>query len=122
MDKGKKVVSKNTGKGRVLATAVAKGVKAAKGGSRGGGSKSGSKSGKSKTVSSQKRMTRGIMDSKPIPSMPFRNLQAQRVMQDKPAALSAMRKEKPTKAQGYPNPMTKGGKVGYALTDLPNKP
>ncbi len=35
MDKGKKVVSKNTGKGRVAERAAAKGVKAAKGNSRG---------------------------------------------------------------------------------------
>ncbi len=86
------------------------------------GKKGGSKSGKSKTITSQKRMTKGIMDSKPIPSMSFKDLQAARTMQDKPAALSIMRKEKPTKAQGYPNPQTKGGKVGYALTDLPHKP
>ena len=85
------------------------------------GKKGGSKSGKSKTITSQKRMTKGIMDSKPIPSMSFKDLQAARTMQDKPAALSIMRKEKPTKAQGYPNPQTKGGKVGYALTDLPKK-
>ena len=121
--KGKKVVSKsNRGAVSAVKGVMGQASKAAKGGSRGGGSKSGSGSGKSKRTSSMRRMTHGHIDSSPIPAMPFRNLQAQRAMQDKPAALSIIRKEKPTKAQGYPNPMTKGGKVGYALTDLPDKP
>jgi hypothetical protein len=116
MDKGKKIVSKSPQKGvKMYRADKAKKAKAAKGSSKGGGSKSG------KTITSQKRMTKGIMDSKPIPSMSFKDLQAARTMQDKPAALSIMRKEKPTKAQGYPNPITKGGKAGYELTDLPNK-
>lgn len=82
----------------------------------------GSGSEKSKTVSSKRRMTQGYIDNSPIPAMPFRDIQAARTMQDKPAALSIIRKERPTKAQGYPNPITKGGKAGYALTDLPDKP
>lgn len=120
--KGKKVVSKsNRGMISAVKAFMAKDSKDARG-KRGGGSKSNSGSDKSKMITAKYRLTQGYMTDDIIPDMPFRNLQAQRVMQDRPAALSAMKKEKPTKAQGYPNPMTKGGKVGYALTDISYKP
>ena len=118
----RKTVSNNSGKGRLVATAFAKRLKAAKSGSRRSGLKgiSGAASGAVAGAMAGDKGKR--MMKKTISDMPFKNVQAQRAMQDKPAALSAMRKEKPTKSQGYPNPITKGGKVGYALTDLPHKP
>ncbi len=68
MDKGKKIVSRSPREGvKMYRADKSKKAKASKGGSKGGGSKSG------KTIASQTRMTKGIMDSKPIPSMPFKN-------------------------------------------------
>jgi|TARA_Y100000289_G_scaffold65241_1_gene78458 hypothetical protein len=112
MDKGKKIVSKNTGKGRLASTAGAIGVKAAKGGSRGGGSKSS----KSKTVSPRlTQRTRRKLLEQPDPASAFKDLQARRTMQDKPAALSIMREKRPYRERAMPPIPTKGGKTGLGL-------
>lgn len=115
--KGKRIVSKKrvggfANRGRTL--------KGYQGGSRGGGSKSEFgkpvRKGKSKTVSPRlTQETRRKLLEQPDPASAFKDIQARRTMQDKPASLSIIREKRPYIERAKPPIPTKGGKTGNDL-------